>query len=184
MLYIIGGAARSGKTLLSRKIVSEMGVPYFPLDALFRALAKGAPELGLAQYDTPMERPLKIWPITQHLFSYFLRDELKFLIEGDSILPSQVKELVSVPESIKCCFFGYSETTKEEKLAKVIRYRQGNTDWTKEIHNERMLEMIDRMIDFSKYLKEECFKYGIKYFDVSHDFNGPHEAAFKYLFEE
>ncbi len=44
--------------------------------------------------------------------------------------------------------------------------------------------MIDEMIQFSKYLQEECVKCGIKYFDVSHDFEGVRNAAFEYLFAE
>jgi ATP-dependent Zn protease len=39
MLYIIGGASRSGKTLLARRAVVEKKIPYFPMDALFGALA-------------------------------------------------------------------------------------------------------------------------------------------------
>lgn len=176
MLYIIGGTTRSGKTLFSQKAISERGISYFPLDALFRALAKGAPELGIIKDGPLMERPIKMWPVTKNLSTYFLRGQ-DFLIEGDSILPNQVNELIVEHNSIKSCFFGFAETTKEEKFTKIREHHQGNLDWTTEISDEEMLTMISEMIDFSKYIREECFKYNIKYFDVSHDFNVSHKKS-------
>ncbi len=184
MLYIIGGASRSGKTLLSRRAVVEKQIPYFPLDALFGTLAHGAPELGVRYEDSLLNRPTKMWPMAKHLFNFFFKEEGAYLIEGDSILPSQINELILEKKAIKCCFLGYTEMSKDGKLALVRKHHQGEIDWTKGISDEEMLPMIDEMIQFSKYLQEECAKYGIKYFDVSHDFEGARDEAFKYLFEE
>jgi len=182
MLYVIGGASRSGKTLLSRKIVSEKKIPYFPLDALFGALARGAPEFGVTYDNSLMERPDKMWPITKYLFSFFLEEEGDFLIEGDSILPAQMNELLVAKQPIKCCFLGYTELSTSEKLALVRKYHQGETDWTKDQSDEDMLRMIEEMISFSKYLQEECTKFGIKYFDASHNFEDVQEEVLDYLF--
>ncbi len=184
MLYVIGGASRSGKTLLSRRAVFEKQIPYFPLDALFGALVHGAPELGVQYEDSFINRPIKMWPLAKHLFNMFLKEERDYLIEGDSILPSQINELIADQKQIKCCFLGYAELTKEEKLALVRQFHQGDIDWTKDLPDEKMLPMIDEMIEFSKYLQQECAKYGIKYFDISHDFEGVRDAAFEYLFAE
>ena len=182
MLYIIGGAPRSGKTMLSRRVVSEKRIPYFPLDALFEALANGAPQLDLHYEDSLLSRPIKMWPISQHFFNFFFREEKDFLIEGDSILPSHVHEMVTTGKLIKSCFFGYTDLTRGEKLILVRKHHQGDIDWTKGLSDEKMLSMIDEMILFSKYLNEECDKYSIKYFDVSHDFEGVRNVAFEYLF--
>jgi hypothetical protein len=182
MIYILGGASRSGKTLLSRRAVSEKGVPYFPLDALFGGLANGAPQLGVVYEQPFIERAEKMWPVAKPLLGFFLHEERDFLIEGDSILPSQVHELLEERSSVKSCFIGYAELSKEEKLALVRTYHQGKVDWTKNISDEEMLDLVDQMIEFSKYLKAECEKYEIKYFDISHDFESPREQAFQYLF--
>lgn len=184
MLYVIGGASRSGKTLLARRAVAEKQIPYFPLDALFGALVHGLPELGVRYEDSPMERAIKMWPMAKHFFNFFFKEELGYLIEGDSLFPSQINELIVEQKPIKCCFLGYAELTKDEKLTLVRKHHRGDIDWTKGISDEEMLPMIDEMIQFSKYLKEECAKYGIKYFDVSHDFEGIRNLAFEYLFEE
>lgn len=182
MLYIIGGASRSGKTLLSQRAVVEKQIPYFPLDALFGALAHGAPEFGVRYEDSFINRPIKMWRLAKHLLSAISNEEKDYLIEGDSILPSQINELIVEGKPIRCCFFGYTELTKDEKLALVRQHHQGNIDWTRGISDEEMLPMIDEMIQFSKYLQQECNKYGIKYFDISHNFEGTHNKAFEYLF--
>lgn len=182
MLYIIGGASRSGKTLLARRAVAEKQIPYFPLDALFGALAHGAPEFGVRYEDSLMERPLKMWRLAKHLLNFFPKEEQGYLIEGDSILPSQINELITEQKPIRCCFLGYTELTKDEKLSLVRAHHQGEVDWTRNISDEEMLSLIEEMIQFSTFLKQECTKYGINYFDVSHDFEGTRDAAFAYMF--
>ncbi|MBX9906530.1 hypothetical protein K2X96_01360 [Patescibacteria group bacterium] len=184
MIYILGGASRSGKTLLSRRAVSEKGIPYFPLDALFGGLANGAPQLGVAYDQSFIVRAEKTWPVAKPLLGFFFHEEHNFLIEGDTILPSQVNELILEGNKVKSCFLGYSELNKEEKLTLVRTYHQGEVDWTKNISDDEMLKLIDEMIQFSKYLKEECANFGIQYFDISHDFEKPREQAFSYLFHD
>lgn len=182
MLYVIGGASRSGKTLLSRRVVVEKQIPYFPLDALFSALAHTAPEFGVRYEDSFTDRPTKMWQLAKHLLNAISNEEKDYLIEGDSILPSQINELIVEGKQIRCCFFGYTELTKNEKLALIRQYNQGEIDWTQRISDEEMLPRIEKKIQFSKYLQEECAKYGIKYFDISHDFESTQNEAFEYLF--
>ena len=182
MLYIIGGASRSGKTLLARKVVAEKQIPYFPLDSLFSGLAYGAPGLGVRYEDSQTERPEKIWPVLSQMLGFFQREEKDFLVEGDSILPSQVKELIDGGLQTKACFLGYPTLSKDEKLNLIRTHHQGEADWTKDISDEEMLKLIDENITFSKYLEEECIRHDIKYFDISLDFHGPREMAYSYLF--
>lgn len=184
MLYILGGAPRSGKTLLARRAVVERQIPYFPLDTLLGSLVYGAPELGMRYEDSFIDRSNKLWPVTNRLIKMFLDEEGDYLIEGDSVLPSQINEFILQKKSVRCCFVGYPELSKEEKFSLVRQHHQGDIDWTKEISDEELLPMINSMIEFSAYLKEECAKYGIKYFDISHDFQGVRDAAFEYLFTE
>lgn len=182
MVYILGGASRSGKTLLARRAVAEKQIPYFPMDALFGALVHGMPELGIRYEDSLLDRPVKMWPMTKHFLNFFFKEEQEFLFEGDTIIPSQVSELLAEGKPVKCCFLGYAELAKDEKLKLVREHHQGDIDWTKDIPDEEMMPMIEEMIGFSRYLREECGKYGLAYFDISHDFEGVRNQAFDHLF--
>jgi hypothetical protein len=133
MIYILGGASRSGKTLLSRRVVSEKGIPYFPLDALFGGLANGAPQLGIKYEQSFIERAEKMWPVAKPLLGFFFHEEKDFLIEGDSILPRQVQELTLEGNQVRSCFLGYADLNKEEKLTLIRTHHQGELDWTKGI---------------------------------------------------
>lgn len=183
MLYVLGGASRAGKTSLSRRAVTDLEIPYFPLDSLLYGFVKGLPQLAISWDQSFVERAEKAWPVAKHMFNFFLEEERDFLIEGDSILPSQVSELAAEGKPVRCCFLGYTELTKDEKLALIRKYHQGDIDWTKGVSDEEMLKMVDQMIKFSKYLEDECSQFGVKYFDVSHNFDGVRAEAFEYLFK-
>jgi hypothetical protein len=131
-----------------------------------------------------MDRPTKMWPLVKPLLGFFFDEEQDYLVEGDSMLPKQIHELLLEQKPVRCCFLGYTNMTKDEKLSLVRQYHQGNIDWTRGISDAEMLPMIDEMIQFSKHLQEECGQYGIKYFDISHDFDAVRNEAFEYLFAE
>lgn len=181
MLYIIGGTSRSGKTLLSKKILAEKKIPYFPLDALFCTLAEATPELGITHANSLKDRPLKMWKLAKPLTYFFEDQEREYVLEGDSILPSQIKELIDEGRKVKCCFLGYPNLNSDEKLELIRKFHQGEKDWTAKQTDEQMLVMVEEMIEFSKYLEEECKKCDIKFIDVSHNFETANIEAFEYL---
>lgn len=93
MLYLLGGAARSGKSLVARKLLSAASIPYFSLDFLMMGLARGLPASGVDP-DTPStEVAERIWPVVRGMAANILEVELDYLIEGDSITPAQVAEI-------------------------------------------------------------------------------------------
>ena len=44
MLFFIGGAARTGKGILARRLLVEQRLPYLSLDVLKMGLTRGVPE--------------------------------------------------------------------------------------------------------------------------------------------
>ena len=181
MLYILGGAPRSGKTLLSKRMLVEKHIPYFPIDALIGTLTEGLPELEITHKQPFITKSERLWKLTKHLFDFFLINEEEYLIEGDAILPSQVKKLVDEGKNIRACFVGYTKLNPEEKLKSLRKYGDGKKDWTNNQTDETMLLILERTIDYSKYIKGECEKYGIKFFDVSSDFEKVCDQVFDYM---
>jgi hypothetical protein len=181
MLYILGGAPRSGKTLLSRRMLAEKGIAHFPVDALVGMLAYAMPELEVHHSQEFIIKSEKVGKLTKHLFGFFVAQNEPYLLEGDAILPSQVNEFVLEHADTKACFTGYPEITPEQKLRDLREFGEGQKDWTNNESDEALLWMLERAIRFSAYLKKECSLYGIPFFDSSVDFKKAFNDAFAYL---
>ena len=113
---------------------------------------------------------------------HLIEKEPNYLIEGDGILPNQVAELQKdFSNNIKACFVGFSEINPQDKFKQVRKLDGNKDDWTKNISDEGLMSYIKDMVEFSKYLKSECNKYDISYFDSSNNFSEYLENVFQYL---
>lgn len=181
MLYILGGASRSGKSIVARRLVEEKKIPFFCIDFLISSLQE-VKHLEINHGQEFIVKAEKLWPLTKPLYSHLITEEPKYLIEGDGILPKNVAEIQKMfPGKVKACFVGFSQIDPSAKL-KLVKEKGGQTDdWTKNYSDEELLGFIKEMIDFSKYLKGECEKYDIKYFDSSDNFEKYLEDIYAYL---
>jgi len=185
MLYLIGGAPRAGKSLLAQRMLEENKVPFFRLDTIIETLIFAVPELGITHSLSLKTKSEKAWGFTEHVLNHLLYTEEKYLVEGDCILPEHVVEFKKTHDKeIRCCFIGYTKLSAEEKLNFVRTYNRGDTDWTNEQTDEALLKMIEKMIEYSIFLQEECAKHGVMFFDVSDDFPAVQDEAFEYLSEK
>ena len=107
---------------------------------------------------------------------------LEYLIEGISILPNQVNELIkSYPDDIKTCFIGYTHIFPEEKLRSIRKYSNFPNNWTTGYSDNEILDLIKNEIEHSIKLKKECSKYNIAYFDQLENFNYAIDSIIYYL---
>lgn len=181
MLYILGGASRSGKSIVSRRFVSEKQIPFFCIDFLITSLQE-VPSLDIKHGQPFISKAEKLWPLVKPLLVHLIKEELNYLIEGDGILPSQVAELFKdYPNGIKASFVGFSEIDPQDKFKQVKEFGGNKDDWTKRVSDEELMLSIKDMVKFSKYLKSECNKYNISYFDCSNNFNEYLENVFLFL---
>jgi len=172
MLYILGGAPRAGKSILARQFVVKKQTPYLPLDPLITLLSKGFPKSGIKHLQPFIPKAKKLWPILKPFLLHTISEEPKYLIEGDAILPKFMPELLDeYREEVKVVFLGYAEITPKKKLAEMRKFGGQKDDWVQKQSDKFMLELIITMVEFSKYLKSECEKYGLSYLDVSTEFN-------------
>ena len=63
MLYLVGGASRSGKSTIARRLLQQHGIPYFSIDILMMGFANGAPELDFDPDASEIARGEALWPI-------------------------------------------------------------------------------------------------------------------------
>jgi hypothetical protein len=183
MLYLVGGASRSGKTWLARRLLERRQVAYFSIDALMMGFANGYPEFGLDPETSAILRGGKLWPILRAVAVNFIEEKRyhpDYLLEGDELLPEYVAELSQVyPGEVRACFLGYTRLAPLEKLQAVRRFEP---DWACYYNDDDfVLSFLAEQVQYSRYLRQECALYGLEYFDGLADFSEMMEVACEYL---
>ena len=138
MIYLIGGSARTGKTIIARRLLSERNYPYFCVDYFVSAQDQGAPELGINAESPNEKRARKLWP-------------------------------------------RYAGTTPEKKLKEIRWFRGSVNGWIQKHPDQYILDLAEEMIEFSRYVRDECNRYGLPHFDVSDNIASIVERAYLML---
>ena len=182
MLYLIGGAARAGKTRLALRLFQAERVPYFCVDYFVSALQMGIQEAGIQGEMPTQEKARRLWPRMEGMLINIVEVEPAYTVEGDSLLPGGAAGLAErYPNQVRTCFLGYTDITPERKLAEIRQHAGGLNDWIQDHTDAYILDLCVEMIEFSRYVAEECRRYGLAYFDVSQDFQAVLEGAYGYL---
>ena len=172
MLYLVGGASRSGKSLIARKILVERRIPYLSLDWLMMGFNDGLPEYGIHHRLWPNEIAEKMAPFVQGMIGSMLLEKLHYVIEGEAMLPEMVAELVERhPGRIRAVFLGYATIGVRKKIALVKGYGGDENDWLTRKSDSYIREHVANMIAYSKTIRSECKKHGLPYCDTSDDFS-------------
>ncbi len=179
VLYLVGGASRSGKSQVVKRLLSEKQVPYFPLDVIMMAFANGA---LVNHRDTPGNRSKVLWPFTETVINVTPNNIEDYAFEGDYFFPENLKSLEKRMHgrAFKAIFLGYSNIDHREKLKNIRRYAS-QTDWTKKRTDDELLEHIRVHSLFSRTLKEQCVTLGFNYLEASDDFLKYVDEAYRLL---
>jgi hypothetical protein len=77
MLYLLGGAARSGKPLLARRVLAEKRIPFFCLDHLVIGAAKTIPHLQIDLNSDDASVGERIWPLVKSTAAVIIKDRIE-----------------------------------------------------------------------------------------------------------
>lgn len=170
MLLFIGGAARTGKGILARRLLAEMQLPYLSLDVLKMGLTRGVPEYAIDPDAGAMQVADRLWPLVREMSRNLLADGVNYVMEGE-IIPRHVAALrETYPEQINACFLGYSTIMPAQKLHEIRMHAGYPNDWAQSYADADLLTVITREIAFSQYVQAECARYHFRYFDTSRQF--------------
>lgn len=181
MLIFVGGAARSGKGILARRLLVARQFPNLSLDVLKMGLTRGVPEYDI---DPNAGGPVvgeRLWPLVREMSMTLLVEGIDYVFEGE-LLPQHVAILQEeFPRQVRACFLGYTSISPEQKLH-AIRIHGGHpNDWPRDYTDADLLRVITREIAFSRALQTACARSGLRYFDTSTDFTAALDHAFVYL---
>jgi hypothetical protein len=182
LLYLIGGPARSGKSLLARRLLQMCQAPYFCTDYLTSGLAVGAPELKVGHELGNQLRGERIWPVLVGVLRNLVEVEPEYVVEGDALLPGRIASLrAEYPGRLRACFVGYPRCSVEAKVWSVRTHLSPVNDWVGGMPEDHLHELVVEMAEFSRYLEAECRLHGIAFFDGSVDFELALRQAEGYL---
>ena len=183
MLFFIGGAARTGKGILARRLLKELGLPYLSLDVLKMGLVRGLPELGVDPDAGAIAVAERLWPLVREMSRSLLADQIPYVLEGE-LLPKHVAALRDAyPAQVSGCFLGYTAITPRQKLHNIRMYGGHPNDWPQSYSDEAVLAIIEREIAFSRYARTDCAFYHLAYFDTSKQFTVTLDQVVAYIRE-
>lgn len=169
MIYLIGGIARSGKTLVRKEILKRYIISGIGTDSIRYMLSRTQPELGIDHNKPSTHNGPLMWPYIDNLIHHIIEyDNEDYVIEGDVLLPKYLGKYVE-NESVKSCFIGFSNTKVESKFKEMVD-NSYEGDWTKEYTDKEMKKFVKSGIKRSKKYKKECKELGVEYFDTGMNF--------------
>ena len=160
---IIAGASRAAKTTLSIEL-TKSGYEHYKMDSIVRGMCDIFDLDSHNWIDLSPKLAKFMDTIINENETDTVKDYEKYVLDIPYLFPKDVKLIDS--KNVIIIFLGYAHITKEEMLLNMRKHDKDNY-WCKNIPDDKLLEMIDNNIKFSKYLEKECNKLGIPYFDTS-----------------
>lgn len=171
MIYFIGGASRSGKTTIAKRLAKQLKIPYLSTDTLMMGFTNGLPELKINDKMWPDEIAVKMWPFIRAMAENMIYNHQDYIIEGEALLPSEVKCFTEMHlRNVKSCFIGFDNVDIHQKILEVKNHANHDNDWLVSLSDEEISSHIKNMIGFSHKIKLECSDVGLNYFSPSKNF--------------
>jgi hypothetical protein len=176
---VIGGASRSGKSLLAHAIYQATRCTVVHLDHICGAVRKAHPDKFIKR--PPLDHPALLADY-QAIIVRFLKNmgsEFDYVrvYESAFLDPDVVARELS-GEGYISLFLGYPRVEPVRKFAELRAY--GHThprDWTCSFPDEFLRDHVCYYTQFSAGQEELCGRLGIPFFDTSADFRGVLDAA-------
>ena len=177
MIYLIGGSIRTGKSSLAKKILQEKCVSVFSTDLLVGMLKDYvSKQTNKDQRSYIIQKAVNLFPELKKLIELNLElGNSDYVYEGDIILPEFVAQL-DLKSPWKACFLGL-----EVIDVVTLRSNIGDHKWVNNLSDFEVSELCGRIISDSKYIKDSCTKFGLKYFDLSNDYDRSQSLAYEFL---
>lgn len=163
---LLCGTAKSGKTYLAKKINKNGHYNHIPIDYFTSSFKHNFPEVGISS-NVVIERESskKLSLFLSRIIEIMDQTEEEFyILDSAHLYPSDVIKYID-REKWDVYFLGYPNTTVEEKFLQLRKYVQDG--WPSKKSDEELKEMIEKLIQVSKTIEEECAQLHIPFIDAS-----------------
>ena len=169
MIYVISGVAKAGKTFISEKVKERYCLSVFTTDYIMMMLHKGNEDLNIDIVASDSSVAKKLEPYVYGLLETMVQNNIDYLIEGVHFNTDFSRKLIDdFGDSIKIIYLGYKDSTVENKVAEIHRFKDVmDNPWIFVLTGDRVEETVEYLIDESRRIYEECKELDLEYIEVS-----------------
>jgi hypothetical protein len=168
MIYLVGGAPRTGKSILAQRMAGGLQAGWVSTDLLLELLRVKNAEAIKTQWDASVEA---IRAAAEWFFPYLERFVWgassmadNYVIEGVDFLPEQVMQL-SRQYPVRSVFLGCSDMTLER-----FDLSPGRSPGYIRLPESMRRQMAQDVPRWSEFIRRGCERFGYPYVDVAGDF--------------
>jgi len=168
LIYLIGGAPRSGKSILGQQIAARLGIGWISTDLLMEVLRVKNVEGTIDRWNADSEAIAAaaewLFPCLERFVAGVSSLAEHYLIEGVGFLPVQVEQL-SRRYSVHAIFLGCSQMD-------LVRFDQfpGRSRGYAGLPEEVRRQFAGDIPRWSTFIRQEAERFGYPYLDMSEDF--------------
>lgn len=181
--YIICGASRAGKSILSERLSRQQNVNWILGDALVSSFQDVFPERGISHHGDLNVIGDSFEEFIKYLLWNYNYAKVGYVFDSTHLYPHNIINMRKKMGEIPAVFLGYSNVSPEEKLTDIRHYDPSENWWTRDLSDDELLRLINTQIEKSKYLEMECNKFKLPFIDVSKNFDEALDQAFEILNE-
>lgn len=172
---IIAGVPRAGKSTISHRLAKHYGYQHISMDSIIAGFEKCFPETGINTYsglssmDTLHLISSKIAPFIRAMLDSGEYDEFTpgMVLDVYQLLPvDYIKYIYGA--NCEIAYFITSDVTPEERFAIQKKY-DTEKDYTFYKSDEELREGAVYIVEQSIYIKEQCQKYDLPFFETAKD---------------
>jgi len=180
MIYLIGGASLSGKSVLARKLAPILGLSALSTDHFVQAF-KTISSLEFETDQSDDNRARKMAPFFKELIARTLHSKQGFVLEGVHLLPEMCSELSQKSDQVRTCLLGFPTSTPQAELSRIRAHPKYPGDWLAECDDEKAMYYLGNSITRSQRDAAEAKALGLAYFNITEGYETAQAQAIKHL---
>lgn len=179
MLYLLGGAARCGKTTLASRAAGSRGFGWLSTDT-----ARDVVDMLMPLYEaggigrSHGDEADAFFPFFERTVESCAYLAEHYVIEGVGFLPRHVARL-SDHLDLRVVFVGQSHV----EVADILEH-EGRNLWHRNLDDETLARVPRWIEEWSAEIEAECATFGSPYVDLTSDFAAGHARAERLLFSD
>lgn len=175
--FIVCGASRAGKSVLSRRLKNRFHLNWIIGDALVSSLEDAFPDIGISHHGDLYKTGDKLETFIKYLLWNYHYEGGGYVFDTTHLYPRHIVSIRQKIGPVPTVFLGYAEADVQEKLKQIRQHDPVSDWWTSDMSDDELKKHIMRQITKSHELSEECKKFDIPYIETSKDFERAiHEA--------